>query len=63
MMSLFLLIYFVFRLFKYGQSLTAGKDEAAAEEEMPYDTTKTTGKIAASLITGLIVDLKFFYFE
>jgi hypothetical protein len=29
-----------------------GQDEVAAEKEMPYDTTRTTGKIAAKLITG-----------
>jgi hypothetical protein len=58
----FSFIYIVFRLFKYGESLTAskkaeviGQNEMAAEKEMPYDTTKTTGKIAATLLTGLIV--------
>ena len=29
-----------------------GHDEVAAEEELPYDTTTATGKIAAALITG-----------
>jgi hypothetical protein len=28
--------------------------EAAAEEDMPYDTTTKTGKIAAALMTGEI---------
>ncbi len=31
-----------------------GEDEVAAEEELPYDTTTKTGKIAAALITGKI---------
>jgi len=31
-----------------------GDDEVAAEEDLPYDTSKTTGKIAAALITGKI---------
>ncbi|UJR09083.1 hypothetical protein I4U23_013330 [Adineta vaga] len=29
-----------------------GEDEVAAEEELPYDTTTATGKLAAALITG-----------
>ena len=29
-----------------------GHDEAVAEQEMLYDTTRTTGKLAAKLITG-----------
>jgi len=32
-----------------------GQDEVAAEEEMPYDTTKATGKLAAKLIIGQIL--------
>ncbi len=33
-----------------------GEDEVAAEQELPYDTTTTTGKIAAALITGKIIN-------
>lgn len=29
-----------------------GADEAKIEEEMPYDTSTATGKLAAALITG-----------
>ncbi|CAF4424344.1 unnamed protein product, partial [Adineta steineri] len=29
-----------------------GEDEVAAEEELPYDKTTTSGKLAAALITG-----------
>ncbi|CAF3730525.1 unnamed protein product [Rotaria sp. Silwood1] len=29
-----------------------GEDEVAAEEELPYDTSTSTGKLAAALITG-----------
>ena len=29
-----------------------GKDAAAIEGELPYDTSKSTGKLAAALITG-----------
>ncbi len=31
-----------------------GEDEVAAEEELPYDTSTKTGKLAAALITGTI---------
>ncbi len=62
-------IRFVSPFIKYGESLTAdkraeiiGREEAAAVERMPYDTTTATGKLAASLITGLIVGFKFFDF-
>jgi hypothetical protein len=34
-----------------------GQDEVAAEEELPYDTTRTTGKLAAKLITGKIKNM------
>ena len=29
-----------------------GEDEVAAEEDLPYDTSTATGKLAAALITG-----------
>ena len=29
-----------------------GEDEVAAEDELPYDTSTATGKLAAALITG-----------
>lgn len=38
-----------------------GEDEVAAEEELPYDTTTKTGKLAAALITGKIKTTKDFY--
>ena len=31
-----------------------GQDETVAAEAMPYDTTTKTGKIAATLMTGLL---------
>jgi hypothetical protein len=31
-----------------------GQDQAAAEEELPYDKSKATGKLAAALVTGEI---------
>lgn len=31
-----------------------GEDEVATEEELPYDTTTKTGKLAAALMTGKI---------
>lgn len=34
-----------------------GEDEVAAEEELPYDTTTATGKLAAALITGKYLSL------
>lgn len=37
-----------------------GRDQAVAETETPYDTTKKTGKIAASLITGLIFPIGYY---
>lgn len=33
-----------------------GQEEAVAAEAMPYDTTTKTGKIAASLMTGLLTN-------
>ena len=31
-----------------------GEDEVNAEEELPYDTSTKTGKLAAALLTGKI---------